>query len=325
MLPIIQSLWIGADFSSVEKLCAQSFLDHGHEFHLYTYDDIGGVPDGAVIKDANEILPKNEIYRNQGGSFANFSDWFRYALLNKYGNFWVDMDVVCIKPFSFEEKIVFGILPYRTVSTGVNRVMMNNSVLAIGVLAFPQGHFFTEAMERACRNHNENMPWDDATDKKRKRRGRWLKRRKEGQAFARIGGPDSFTKAVKHFELTEYGKPFMCFYPLDSVGWRSVFDGSFADGVGLYPNTYSIHLKNDRLTRWGVDKNGQFDERSLFEKLKKRHGIEQTTNAQKINIQSFVRMPNYIDQSKRRRKLRSISIVVALITAFVAGWLIGQQ
>ena len=320
MLPIIQSLWIGDDLSNVEKLCVKSFLDHGHEFHLYTYSDIGGIPDGAVIKDANEILPENEIYRNQGGSVSGFADWFRYALLNKYGNFWVDMDVICIRPFSFEEEIVFGIFPYRPVSTRVDR-----TVLANGVLAFPQGHFFTEAMERACRNHNENMPWDDATDKKRKRRGRWLKKGKEGQAFGRIGGPDSFTKAAKHFGLLEYSKPFMYFYPLDSIGWRSAFDSSFADGVELYPNTYSIHLKNDRLVRWGVDKNGQFDERSIFEKLKKRHGIEQATNAQKINVRSFVRMSGYIDKNKRRRKLRAISIVVALIVAFAAGWLIGQQ
>ena len=42
MLPIIQSLWIGDDLTNLEKLCVQSFIDHGHEFHLYTYADIGG-------------------------------------------------------------------------------------------------------------------------------------------------------------------------------------------------------------------------------------------------------------------------------------------
>ena len=108
MLPTIQSLWIGADLSNVEKLCVQSFLDHGHEFHLYTYGNIGGIPQGAIIKDANEILPQSEIFQNRRGGVAAFSDWFRYALLHKRGGFWVDMDVVCVKPFSFDSDIVFA-------------------------------------------------------------------------------------------------------------------------------------------------------------------------------------------------------------------------
>ena len=108
MLPAIQSLWTGADFSNVEKLCALSFLDHEHECHLYTYGYIGGVPQGVTIKDTNEILPESEIFRNNRGSVAAFSDWFRYTMLNKRGNYWVDMDTIFLKPFSFDLDIVFG-------------------------------------------------------------------------------------------------------------------------------------------------------------------------------------------------------------------------
>lgn len=107
-LPIIQSLWIGDDLTNMEKLCIQSFIDNGHEFHLYTYTDIGGIPEGTIVKDGNEILPESEIFKTKHrSSVSKFSDWFRYALLSKHGNFWVDMDLICIRPFNFTDEIIF--------------------------------------------------------------------------------------------------------------------------------------------------------------------------------------------------------------------------
>jgi|ETNmetMinimDraft_26_1059896.scaffolds.fasta_scaffold323783_1 hypothetical protein len=44
---IIQGLWIGERLRLNERLSIKSFLDHGHEYHLYAYDSIEGVPDGA--------------------------------------------------------------------------------------------------------------------------------------------------------------------------------------------------------------------------------------------------------------------------------------
>ena len=108
-LPVIQSLWIGDPLSKLEQLCIQSFLDNGHEFHLYVYTAIGNVPSGVIIKDGNEILPNQFIFRDDHGSVASFSDWFRYALLIMHGGFWVDMDMICIKPFAFSESFVFGL------------------------------------------------------------------------------------------------------------------------------------------------------------------------------------------------------------------------
>src|SRR5207253_1910437 len=52
---IIQSLWIGSELSVMERMSIISFLRNGHEYHLYTYNDLPNVPDGTVIKDANGI------------------------------------------------------------------------------------------------------------------------------------------------------------------------------------------------------------------------------------------------------------------------------
>lgn len=112
----IHALWIGSRLSPIELLCIHSFLEHGHEFHLWVYDKIETpLPEKVVIENASDIIPKEEVfcYQNMNqyghgkGSYAGFSDIFRYKLLFEKGGWWTDMDVVCIKPLNFEEEYVF--------------------------------------------------------------------------------------------------------------------------------------------------------------------------------------------------------------------------
>ncbi|MFT6210340.1 MAG: hypothetical protein ACJAYA_001076 [Bacteroidia bacterium] len=106
---VINSLWIGTELSILEQLTLRSFVYHGHKFCLWIYDDLTTeIPEGICIMDANEIIPKTEIfsYKNSNqfghgkGSVAGFSDIFRYKLLYEKGGWWVDMDVTCLKPFN---------------------------------------------------------------------------------------------------------------------------------------------------------------------------------------------------------------------------------
>lgn len=106
MKDIIQSLWIGDELSKVEQLCIASFLTNGSPFHLYTYSDVKNIPTGTIIKDANDIIPSSEIFRLNNGSYAVFADWFRFEMLYKVGGFYVDMDMICMKPFDFEHEEV---------------------------------------------------------------------------------------------------------------------------------------------------------------------------------------------------------------------------
>ncbi len=313
MPPIIQSLWIGADLSNVEKLCVKSFLDHGHEFHLYTYGHIGGVPKGAVIKDANEILPEREIFRNNRGGFANFSDWFRYTLLNKRGNFWVDMDVVCIRPFSFDLDVVFG---RGVVGDGFGSA----------VIALPNGHILADSMEKACRDYSKVFPWDDLTDRIKKSKRRWSGQGKEGAKFDNPGSPGGLTKAIKYFDLIRYAKPFMYFYPIHFSLWQSAFNDAYIEGAGFYENTYAVHLWNEMSRNTpGFDKNARFDEASLFEQLKKKHGIENNKNAPRIrnaDVRAVSSLERRRAENKKRR--RKILAVFILGVAFIAGWVAGR-
>ena len=89
------SFWHGRPLSKIEILSIKSFLYHGHEFHLYTYDSYNDLPDGVIVHDANEILNISEIFQFEN-SYAMFADIFRYKLLSKNTDFcWVDLDCLC--------------------------------------------------------------------------------------------------------------------------------------------------------------------------------------------------------------------------------------
>ena len=136
---IMQGLWVGKKLSEMEQLSICSFLANGHEFHLYTYGICEGVPKGCIVKDANEIIPESEI--KQYVSLANFSDAFRYRLLQSKENWWVDVDTVCLRPFDFTDDYVFSC---EILATG--KTLVDASPLKI-----PQdSEFLKEAVRRVA-------------------------------------------------------------------------------------------------------------------------------------------------------------------------------
>ncbi len=120
---IVHAMWVGGPLSRLELLTAHSFLHHGHEFHLWAYDDLSnaGLPSSVRIRDAEQIIPRKDVFAKRGrdretgvgrGSFgAPFSDLFRYKLLFEHGGIWADMDVTCLRPFEFKGDYAFR--PHR--------------------------------------------------------------------------------------------------------------------------------------------------------------------------------------------------------------------
>ncbi|MFN8321364.1 MAG: glycosyltransferase [Chitinophagales bacterium] len=112
----INSLWIGKTLSKLELLTINSFLSLGYRFRLWIYESLETVlPEGVIVGNANDIVPQERVfaYRNKNkyghgkGSYAGFSDIFRYKLLFDKGGWWVDMDVTCLKPLDFEQPYFF--------------------------------------------------------------------------------------------------------------------------------------------------------------------------------------------------------------------------
>jgi tetratricopeptide (TPR) repeat protein len=98
---IVRTLWHGSALSVYEELSLSSFVKCGHEVEVYAYEAIE-VPQGVKLCDANEIIPRSEIFSYGSGvargSFAAFSNLFRLKLLYERGGIWADSDVLCLKP-----------------------------------------------------------------------------------------------------------------------------------------------------------------------------------------------------------------------------------
>jgi glycosyltransferase involved in cell wall biosynthesis len=152
---VVHSLWIGERLSKLELLTIHSFLRHGHEFHLWLYDDLQtSLPSNVVLENAEEILPRARIFKRRDidpetgvgrDSVGSFADLFRYKLLFERGGWWVDMDVTCLRPFDFQTDYVFR--PHRV---GV----VNNIIKCP-----PHSVLMKMTYEGVDREVNESSPW----------------------------------------------------------------------------------------------------------------------------------------------------------------------
>lgn len=102
------TLWIGDELGAVERACLQSVMRQGHHVALYAYRCPEGIPEGVDLRDAGTILPERKVFTGRNGSFAAFSDWFRYELLARGLGTWVDTDVYLLKPLDTGRTHLFG-------------------------------------------------------------------------------------------------------------------------------------------------------------------------------------------------------------------------
>jgi mannosyltransferase OCH1-like enzyme len=235
MNEVIQGLWIGPELSVMEQLSIASFLENGHEYDLYVYDGVTNVPARAMVRDANEILPASRIfqYKHQA-SYAGFANFFRYKLLLERGGWWVDTDVICLKPFDFADEYVFA-----------SELDGETEVIASGVIKVPpDSSVMAYAWHMCDRKDPQQLKWGET-------------------------GPRLMTEAVRRFSLEHYKKPYHYFSPVGYFDWRRVLDPE-ADGL-VYGDSYSIHLWNEMWRAAGQDKNAKYDPNCLYEQLKTRY------------------------------------------------------
>jgi mannosyltransferase OCH1-like enzyme len=233
MSDIIQGLWIGQSLSTMENLSIQSFIEHGHEYHLYTYNALSDVPPKAVIKDANEILPASMIFQyKEHKSYAGFSNYFRYKLLLEKGGWWSDLDIICLKPLSFDTDYVFA---SEVSEKGVE-------VVTSGILKAPKGAEVLCQAWATCRSKNpQELKWGET-------------------------GPELLQELVLKLSLNEYVKDSTTFCPIHPLRFYEVILPNrwktFSD------QTHTVHLWNEFWRRFEIDKDEEYTPTSLYERLK---------------------------------------------------------
>jgi len=254
----IQSLWIGSSLSKIEILSIRSFLANGHDYHLYVYSNVDGIPDGVTVKDANSLIPEEFVFRTRG-SLSIFSDWFRQELLFTCGGYWADLDMVCLRPLRFEEPIVFA--------------KQDSSRACNALLRFPKHHEVTRLLADVSRNPNTVMPYDKRGDKLRKRVRKYLLgNRRNAVMWGEPSGPRGLTKMLRYHGLLKLAKPFYYFYPMHYSCWTCAFDDTFRDDMDFLGASYCVHLWNEKMRRGGgIDKNGPFSPVSLVHHLMRRY------------------------------------------------------
>jgi len=236
----VQSLWIGARLSIIQQLSIRSFLARGHEFVLYAYDVIDGVPPGTCCKDAREILPRERVFVYANGfgkgSPSGFSNYFRYKLLLEKGGWWVDLDTVSLK--SFETLVNEHVLGYQRTPAGTLKV-------AAGVIKAPA----QSELMRLCWEHVDALAPEAV---------RW------GQT-----GPALVDAKVRELGMEGCVLPPHVFYEINH--WQI---DDFLQGTVLPANSYATHLWG---ARWQTDErspDAPYPKDSLFERLKAQYLTE---------------------------------------------------
>lgn len=236
MNDIIQGLWIGSKLSEIERLCISSFLKNGHTFHLYTYEEIENVPEGAVLIDANSIISKDLMFLDSHSTWAAFSDWFRYKLLYQNGGWWSDLDVVCVKKLNFRAQYVFA-------SEKVNSHGEEN-IITTCLIKSPSGaDYLKELLAYIESSDFKDVEWGTL-------------------------GPNLFNYVVQQYASKKYIKSPNLFCPISWYETDLLFSAQPDYDI---EKSFTVHLWNEIWRRKGIDKNAQYDSLCVLEKLKSRY------------------------------------------------------
>lgn len=216
----------------MERLCIASFLKHGHEVHLYVYQDTEGIPPGTVVRDGREILPESRIFMyREYATYAGFANFFRYKLLLEKGGWFVDADTLCLKPFEFPEQYVFSSQSYpESVNLAAIKVPRGSDIMRF-------------AWEECERMDPAQLQWEQA-------------------------GPKLISRGVDHLALRRYVAPPDVFCPVDYSQWREVLRPRKI--LRLSPRTRGFHLWNEMWRRSGTDKDQKWPRTCPYERWKRR-------------------------------------------------------
>ena len=239
---IIRTYWEGSPFSNLEILSIKSFILNGHQVFIYTYDkSIKSFDKDMILRDASEIVPEEHRTRIKKVMPSIFSDVFRYHLLHELGGWWMDLDIVLLKPITTEDPIVISSY-IRKRELGTQGI--NNSPLKIS-----KGH----ALSKACLEKAESMNLERA----------W---------HTQTAGP-LLAEEVSRLGLNNFVVSPEIYSPIGSWEAHRVVEPGFGFNQ-ITRNTVSVHLFN---TTWSfgrkIDKNGKHHPDSLYEWLKKKYNV----------------------------------------------------
>lgn len=233
------SFWHGSSIGPLEKTSLLSFVQKGFETVLFSYEKIEGVPLGINVRSADEILPRDAVFENprEPGSFAGFSNIFRYHLLSKKKATWFDLDVI---QYDWPENEQLSTLAgFEDDDGGVNGA----------ILRIPQNSPLLNYLLVESSSFNiTNLRWGDL-------------------------GPRLLSQAVSWLSLEKAVMPRTVFYEIGPLETWRLFDPAEKDDLQRrLQGSWSIHLWARVLLRTAPElQRYSAPEGSLFSELQARH------------------------------------------------------
>jgi hypothetical protein len=236
---IVQSLWIGTDLPTLQRLSIRSFLEQGHVYHLYAYEEVGQVPEGTTICDASTILPQESIFCYQEGfgrgSYSAFSNLFRYRLLFEKGGWWVDTDVVCLRPFDFEDDFVFAT---------EHKHDCRDTAASCVIKSPARSEYLRYCLDVCEAKDKAKIIWGEI-------------------------GPDLMDEAINGFNLTSHRVPAYVFNPIDYFDFADILKPDF--DMSRLSDSHAVHLWNQKWKSHYLDPDDDGPPDSLYALLRKRY------------------------------------------------------
>jgi mannosyltransferase OCH1-like enzyme len=96
----VNTFWAGGAIGPYQLLGLRSFADQGHRVQVFTFDHALRKPSWIEWRNAGDIIPADRVLREipELGQSAIHANLFRHALLHRYGGWWIDPDVVLLRP-----------------------------------------------------------------------------------------------------------------------------------------------------------------------------------------------------------------------------------
>jgi len=260
----IYSFWVGDDISFIEYLIMKSYVDHGHNFTLYTLGDVDPIPAGVTVQSALEILtPIRDLGPGMRHNNAVYSDLFRLTRNHQLGGIWVDMDACCLRPFDFENDFV---------------VAFDSQHIANGVLGLPQQSATLENCIQIIENKGNIIPpfFTEAQQN-------FLKEKIDDGVsitFYELPWATSGPFLVEHF-LRQTGEiekimPKRSFYPGPKPYRRPLLDPNYDHNWYAPSDVYSVHFYGRTKRILAMELDGIPPSGSFLEKLCNRHEVNPT-------------------------------------------------
>lgn len=233
---IVTGLWIGDTLPELARLCIASFIHHGHTFQLYTYQDYDNVPDGTIVKNANDLIDSNCLFLS-----GAFNDWFRWVYLSKHGGWFIDMDVVCMSDDLPDADIWMGHDTLDTIGTYL--------------IKFPADHPGINELAAGAGDPCSIFPWTSTDERSYKT---WLLHDKRNIMHRRHRhidwaqyGKHELMRMVRHYKLDRLVAPADYVNPLSWESAHLYFNGNLSITSPALSSAFALHLYY-----WTVRQNG---------------------------------------------------------------------